>query len=38
MMISKGPHANYDKTQWFLKYIQLVESRLNKSFINIYVW
>ncbi len=35
-MIIKSLFTNYDGTQWFLKYIQPVKSRLAKSFINIY--
>ncbi len=38
IVITKGPYANYDQTQWFLKYIQPAFGGLDKSFINIYVW
>ncbi len=38
MIITKDPHANYDRTQQFLKYIQPAKGGLDKAYINIYVW
>ncbi len=38
MIITNGPHANYDETQWFLKYMQPAKDNLDKSYINLYAW